>query len=333
MLSDALRVQQTSDDEAPPDLEDFSGVRRQKSLPRTIIAFATAATIVLLGVLAWSGSSPKQSSVAISPLAVIGEAEDPPAESTAATSAAPSADDDDDTAADDDDKAADDDDKAADDDDKAADDDDKAADDDDKAADDDDKAADDDDKAADDDDEKDEEKQEEDVNYLSEECLTAFLTVTDELTAAYKDFLEKCEGVDTSGKPEELPEACSKAIDTYWSTHQKMPDFEDKTGEKCIHEKFMSCDVAQVINGTDFSHKACMPKVCKPLNMVMNGINAEKKSGLCDKPGADCSLSVTCAGHEKVTKEMAQKTGKKSGAIGNRAGLAMTAIAAAFCFW
>lgn len=184
--------------------------------------------------------------------------------------------------------------------------------------------------SGDDDDDGEEDKQDEDVNYLSEECKGKFTSVFDELTEAYNDFLSKCEGVDTSGSPEDLPEACSTAIDTYWSKHDNMPDFK---GGKCIHEDFMECQVEQVINGTDFSHKACMPKVCKPLNMVMNGIHTEKESGLCDGAGADCSLTVECAGHDKVTKAMADEVaGRKSAAPGKSVGLAMVVLATAFSF-
>jgi len=137
-------------------------------------------------------------------------------------------------------------------------------------------------------------------NHLSEECMKEIIGVFDPLIEAYKSYEEKCAGVNMTNK-DEIPTDCSHALNSYWREHYTMPDL--KNGKCMGHEDWMQCNITQIINGTDFSHEACLHKVCKPENVLKNGIQEEQKLGLCEE-GADCKIEVACKGHPVASKQM-----------------------------
>lgn len=185
------------------------------------------------------------------------------------------------------------------------------------------------------------------LSHISEECSNEIDKVSSNAHSTYHAAVEACEGLVwpnatdntnsdaltnvTNGTEDPAKWAhhwrCHHASKAAWEAHHKKNRF---TSGNCTDEGIMHCHLTQIYPFGDYSRTICMPDICKPINLVRDGVAIEAKAEAC-KTGT-CTFKVACDGHPELDRTILNGTIEDDSAVGHAVVLAWVAIAFA-CLW
>lgn len=147
------------------------------------------------------------------------------------------------------------------------------------------------------------------LTFLKGECLDAMHQVWDDANSTYHEAVKACAGL--TWTEEELEAAKATNWSRHWECHhafhasvvarQKHERLHHgNCTEESSEEGFMHCRITQVFGELDYSRTQCLPDICEPQNVLMDGLEMEDKVESCHNGTQACITKVKCDGHEEL---------------------------------